>query len=148
MAEHGTRLPSDVTGFLTGPRSFPAGAYDEAYETSGEPREPWRELLAALDRLGPDEVAARVENGRRILREHGVSYAATGDTKSPERPWELDFLPLIIGKEDWRVLEDGIRQRAHVLNALLRDLYSKQRLVRDGFVPAALVQANPGYLRA
>jgi len=39
-------------------------------------------------------------------------------------------------------------QRARLLNLVLGDLHSVQRLVRDGFIPAPLIFANPGYLRA
>ena len=51
-------------------------------------------------------------------------------------------------REEWRELEAGLVQRARLLNLILGDLYGVQRLVRDGFVPAPLIYANPGYLRA
>ena len=124
------------------------GAFDELYSESGAPREHWRAFLHSVDQLGRTELALRVENGHRILREHGVGYIAAGDTKSPEHAWELDFLPLILGAEEWRTIEAGVVQRAHLLNQVLRDLFSMQRLVRDGILPAPLVYANPGYLRA
>ena len=63
-------------------------------------------------------------------------------------PWELDCIPFVIGAEDWRELEAGLVQRARLLNLILGDLYGVQRLVRDGLVPAPLIHANPGYLRA
>lgn len=129
-------------------RASIAGAYDEIYAESGETREHWRTFLQSIEELGPAELALRVENGRRILREHGVGYIATGDTKAPERAWELDFLPLIISAEEWREIEAGVTQRANLLNEVLRDLFNTQRLIRDGILPAPLVYANPGYLRA
>jgi uncharacterized circularly permuted ATP-grasp superfamily protein/uncharacterized alpha-E superfamily protein len=64
-----------------------------------------------------------------------------------DEPWQLDLLPLILGSEEWRELEAGLIQRALLLNLVLGDLYGTQRLVRDGFVPAPLVFANPAYLR-
>lgn len=149
MSQFQSMAASSDTSFLEVPQSASrAGAYDEIYADSGEPREHWRAFLKSIEQLGANELALRVENGRRILREHGVSYIATGDTKTPERAWELDFLPLIISAEDWSEIEAGVTQRANLLNEVLRDVFSTQRLIRDGILPAPLVYANPGYLRA
>ncbi|MFN3410160.1 MAG: circularly permuted type 2 ATP-grasp protein, partial [Limisphaerales bacterium] len=108
----------------------------------------WQALAAEIGQLGREEFALRAENARRILREHGVTCGTAGDARAPEQPWELDCVPLVLGAEEWQALEAGVIQRAHLLNRLLRDLYGTQRLLRDGFVPAPLVHANPAYLRA
>lgn len=138
----------DLAGFLTGEPGGGAAAFDEVFDAAGQPREHWRTFLQSAERLGRDELVIRAENGRRILREHGVSYMAAGDAAASERAWELDFIPLVIGADEWRGIEAGVVQRAHLLNGILRDLFTTQRLVRDGFIPAPLVYANPGYLRA
>jgi uncharacterized circularly permuted ATP-grasp superfamily protein/uncharacterized alpha-E superfamily protein len=138
----------DLAGFLTGELGGGTGAFDEMFDATGRPRADWLTFLESIERLGRDELVVRAENGRRILREHGVSYIAAGDSKSPERFWELDFLPLVIGAGEWSGIEAGVIQRAELLNGVLRDLFGTQRLVRDGFIPAPLVYANPGYLRA
>ena len=104
--------------------------------------------MASLEPLGRDELAIRVQNGRRILREHGVSCFSSDPDGEREVQWELDCIPLVVGAAEWRELEAGLVQRARLLNLILGDLFGVQRLVRDGFVPAPLVYANPGYLRA
>ncbi len=127
----------------------PTGAaWDELHAASGAIRPHWQSLLASLEALGRDELALRAENGRRILREHGVSCFSSEAGGEREAPWELDCVPLVIGAEEWRELEAGLVQRARLLNLILGDLFGVQRLVRDGFVPAPLLHANPGYLRA
>lgn len=90
----------------------------------------------------------RGENSRRILAEHGVTCFVNRNGGGTDEPWQLDLMPLVTGGEAWRALEAGLMQRARLLNLFLGDLYGTQRLVRDGFVPAPLVFANPGYLRA
>jgi uncharacterized circularly permuted ATP-grasp superfamily protein/uncharacterized alpha-E superfamily protein len=60
----------------------------------------------------------------------------------------VDSLPFLVTPEEWRTIEAGLVQRVTLLNLVLRDLYGVQRLVRDGLLPAAVVFANPGYLRA
>ena len=123
-------------------------AWDELHLASGELRPHWQPLMASLDALGRDELAIRVENSRRILREHGVSCFSSDRAGEREVLWELDCIPFVVGAEDWRELEAGLVQRARLLNLILGDLFGVQHLVRDGLVPAPLIHANPGYLRA
>jgi len=123
-------------------------AWDELRAAPGGIRPHWQPLMAALEALGREELAVRVQNERRILREHGVSCLASEPNGEREVQWELDCIPLVVAAAEWRELEAGLVQRARLLNLVLRDLFGVQHLVRDGFIPAALVYANAGYLRA
>lgn len=123
-------------------------AWDELQMASGALRPHWQPLMASLAALGRDELASRVENSRRILREHGVSCFSADGGGEREVLWELDYVPFVVGADEWRELEAGLVQRARLLNLILGDLYGVQRLVRDGLIPAPLIHANPGYLRA
>jgi len=124
-----------------------SSAYDEMIGAGGTPRAHWRKFVHSFGRLGRDELAARWENGRRIIREHGVTYNVYGDPQGMDRPWELDMVPLLIPPDEWRHLEAGLQQRARLFNAILTDLYGPQRLLRDGVLPPSLVFANPAFLR-
>ena len=123
-------------------------AYDESAFANGTPRAHWRAFISSLEKLGREELAARWENGRRIIREHGVTYNVYGDPQGMDRPWELDMVPLLVPPEEWRLIEAGLAQRAKLFNLILADLYGPQRLLRDGLIPPALVFANPGFLRS
>jgi uncharacterized circularly permuted ATP-grasp superfamily protein/uncharacterized alpha-E superfamily protein len=129
----------------TTPSVLPVGPTTGAAGVAGIPRQSW---LASLERLEREELDARAENCRRLLNEHGVSCFVQRDGTGTDQPWQLDILPLVLGADEWRTLEAGLIQRARLLNLMLGDLYSRQRLVRDGFVPAQLIFANPAYLRA
>ena len=50
-------------------------------------------------------------------------------------------------QSEFAELEAGLAQRARLLDAVLADLYGPQRLLADGALPAALVYANPAFLR-
>ena len=54
---------------------------------------------------------------------------------------------MLIGPEDWAVIESGVRQRAQLLEAIMADVYTSQRLIAQGLLPQELVQGHPGYLR-
>jgi uncharacterized circularly permuted ATP-grasp superfamily protein/uncharacterized alpha-E superfamily protein len=125
-----------------------SGIFDEMEEAPDTPRPHWRLFMERLQRLGRHELASRWDNGRRIIREHGVTYNVYGDPQGMDRPWGLDFVPLLITAEEWTRIEAGLIQRSRLFNLILADLYGgSQRLLRDGFVPSELVYANPGFLR-
>lgn len=124
------------------------GIFDEMEQAPSTPRPHWRRFIASLQELGRHELVSRWENGRRILREHGVSYNVYGDPRGMDRPWGLDFVPLLITAEEWARLEAGLIQRSRLFNLILADIYGgSQRLLRDGFLPPELIYANPGFLR-
>ncbi|MDB6024783.1 MAG: hypothetical protein JWM68_1006 [Verrucomicrobiales bacterium] len=122
--------------------------YDESASSPGCPRPHWRNFISSFEKLGREELGGRWESGRRIIREHGVTYNVYGDPQGMDRPWELDMVPLLIPADEWRKLEAGLAQRTKLFNLILTDLYGPQRLLRDGLIPPALVFANPGFLRS
>ncbi len=137
-----------TVGALFGGYQPHATILDESMEAAGKPREHWKKFAASFDALGPEELAGRWENARRIIRENGVTYNVYGDPQGMDRPWELDMLPLLISPGEWAKIEAGLIQRTRLLNAILRDIYGPQRLLREGLLPPALVFGNPSFLRA
>jgi uncharacterized circularly permuted ATP-grasp superfamily protein/uncharacterized alpha-E superfamily protein len=53
----------------------------------------------------------------------------------------------LIPADEWRMIEEGIIQRAQLLNLILEDLYGAQELLANGRFPPELVYANPAFLR-
>jgi uncharacterized circularly permuted ATP-grasp superfamily protein/uncharacterized alpha-E superfamily protein len=123
------------------------GAYDEMAPAPGELRPHWKNFAESLERLGRQELGLRWENARRIIREHGVTYNVYGDPMGMDRPWELDLVPLLVPPAEWQKIESGLIQRSRLFNAILTDLYGQQQLLREGFLPPALIYANPNFLR-
>jgi len=123
------------------------GAYDEMFAQPGVTRPAWTALARALAELGPQEMARRWTQARRLIHENGVTYNVYGDPQGMDRPWELDAVPLLVASAEWRALEAALAQRARLLNAILADLYGPQALVHDGSLPPEVVVAHPGFLR-
>src|SRR5205809_1071761 len=61
--------------------------YDEACDPGAQARPHWQKFISSFEKLGRDELAVRWENGRRIIREHGVTYNIYGDPQGLDRPW-------------------------------------------------------------
>src|SRR5580693_4561464 len=124
-----------------------AGVYDEMSAAPGVLRPHWDVFINSLSALGAQELRRRWQTARQRIRENGVTYNVYGDPLGIDRPWNLDAIPLLISPHEWRELEAGLIQRAHLLNWILTDLYGPQRLLRGGHLPPAALYANPGFWR-
>jgi uncharacterized circularly permuted ATP-grasp superfamily protein/uncharacterized alpha-E superfamily protein len=124
-----------------------AGVTDELLSAPGVMRAHWAPMMQRAQAIGAEGLNERRETARQLLAEHGVTYNAYADGRSAVRTWQLDTLPLLIAPDEWARLATGLAQRTRLLNLVLADIYGPQRLLREGVLPPALLQANPGFLR-
>jgi uncharacterized circularly permuted ATP-grasp superfamily protein/uncharacterized alpha-E superfamily protein len=122
-------------------------AYDESSADGVTPRPHWAHLMESLRAIGSEELGRRWARAERRIRENGITYNVYGDPQGADRPWRIDIVPMLLPADEWRFLEAGIIQRAKLLSLLLEDLYGEQELVAQGHFPAALLYANPAFLR-
>jgi uncharacterized circularly permuted ATP-grasp superfamily protein len=54
---------------------------------------------------------------------------------------------MLIGADDWVAIEQGVAQRARLLNAAMADIYGERSLLDQGLLPTSLVLGHPQYLR-
>ena len=108
--------------------------YDEVCDERGQARHAYGPLLAELDSVGPAVAADAIA---RRLADEGVSFGGT--------PFVVDPVPRLIPAAEWRGLEAGLIQRARALNAFLRDAYGERRIVREGCLPAEIIDHAEGY---
>ncbi len=102
--------------------------------------------MAALDSMGTENLELRRKEAQRLLRENGVTYNVYGDSKNLTRPWQLDPVPLLISSEEWVAIESGLKERAELLDLILKDIYDKQTLLKKGLLPPELVFGHEGFL--
>lgn len=121
--------------------------FDELSSDGVTPRPHWTHFVDSLESIGTDDLRKRWSRAERRIRENGVTYNIYGDPMGANRPWRIDLIPLLIPPEEWKTIEAGITQRARLLNLLLEDLYGPQQLIIGGRLPAALLFANPAFLR-
>jgi uncharacterized circularly permuted ATP-grasp superfamily protein/uncharacterized alpha-E superfamily protein len=121
--------------------------YNELAPDGVTPRPHWAQFIESIQSIGSDELARRWERAERRIRENGVTYNVYTDPQGISRPLAIDPIPLLIAPEEWRFIEAGIIQRAQLLNLLLEDIYGARKLVTNGDLPAALLFANPAFLR-
>ncbi|WP_455202750.1 circularly permuted type 2 ATP-grasp protein, partial [Kaarinaea lacus] len=125
----------------------PADAYDEMWSAENKPHPHWQYFIESLQSLGLDEMHRRRGEAQRILRENGVTYNVYGDPNGLNRPWELDPIPFLISSEEWSSIEQGLVQRAELMNLLLKDIYGPRQLIKKGILPLELIYSHNGFLR-
>ncbi len=122
------------------------GIYDEMYANKVKVLPYWERFMAALDSMGTENLELRRKEAQRLLRENGVTYNVYGDSKNLTRPWQLDPVPLLISSEEWVAIESGLKERAELLDLILKDIYDKQTLLKKGLLPPELVFGHEGFL--
>ncbi|MGB3623347.1 circularly permuted type 2 ATP-grasp protein [Ketobacter sp. MCCC 1A13808] len=130
---------------------YPQGLnyYDEMWSAERAAVNPhWRRLMGDLVKLGGGELERRRGEARRLLRENGVTYHIYSDTKGQSRTWQLDPIPLVLNSTDWSAISVGLKQRARLLDLILRDIYGPRRLIKEGLIPPELIYSQQGFLRA
>lgn len=136
-------MRSDATPF--GDYAATAVHYDEAFAAPGKLRPHWRRFVDLVGRMGSVEFTRRWEQTRRLLHQNSLTYPDPSNPTGRRRPWELDPYPLLVAGEDWHKIAVALRQRATLLNLVLRDLYGPQQLLQRGVLPAEAVFRHPGF---
>jgi uncharacterized circularly permuted ATP-grasp superfamily protein/uncharacterized alpha-E superfamily protein len=108
----------------------------------------WQGFFEATGAAGWQDMAARAARVQRRVQEDGATYNVHGDTQESTRVWPLELLPMLVDAQEWRGIERGVIQRAHLLNKTLADVYGPRSLLDAGLLPPSLVFAHPQYLRA
>ena len=101
----------------------------------------------ASRRWAEGERAKRWRLAERLLHENGLTYTADADAGAPSGRGISTSCRWCLAPTEWHALEQGLIQRARLLNTILADLYGPQKLLRDGHLPAAVVLGNPHFLR-
>jgi uncharacterized circularly permuted ATP-grasp superfamily protein/uncharacterized alpha-E superfamily protein len=108
----------------------------------------WAEFFDKLSADTAVDMDQRSASLARQVRDNGITYNVYADENGPQRPWSLDLFPLILDPQSWQHIEEGVLQRVRLLEHVMADVYGAQNLLQSGFLPPALVQGHPGYLRA
>ena len=78
-----------------------------------------------------------------------MTFTVYADDAGTERIFPFSLIPRVIDAEEWARLEAGLVQRVTALNRFLADIYTDQRCVTDGVIPANVLGGSEGFeLRA
>lgn len=122
--------------------------YDELLDSKMRINDSWKPLSKNLLDIGPENLVLKQTELNWLLAENGVTYNVYNDPKGLNRPWDLNVVPYVIHQNEWNDVEKGIQQRAEILNLVLKDLYGKRTLLKNGIIPPEVIYAHNGFLRA
>lgn len=139
--------PSTPTGLFQTYEPVP-GVYDEMFASTGQCREHGQRMLDQLTQLDTDELDLRFRQAEKHVRDDGVTYNSFDESGESSRPWNLDIVPAMLSRVDFQQLDQGLIQRATLLEKLLDDLLGPQKLIREKIIPAEILLGHPGFHRA
>jgi uncharacterized circularly permuted ATP-grasp superfamily protein len=121
------------------------GFFDEMFDGDGGPRVDCRSLFQRIRSLPPEDLIRRQRAADRSMVQLGITFNVYGDGHGLERIIPFDIIPRIVGRDEWKMLECGLRQRITALNMLIDDLYHDRKIVRDGVLPEHVVATAKGF---
>ena len=120
---------------------------DEMFTPQNGVKPYWNKLLTEFDKLGYDGLMARQRDIDWLLSENGVTYNVYNDPQGMHRPWNLNVVPFLLRQAEWQTVENGLKQRAQLLNLVLKDIYGDGNLIKNGIVPHEVIHGHRGFLR-
>jgi len=124
-----------------------SNTHDEMFTSKMKVKESWVSLSENLRQLGSEELQSRQKDIDWILSENGVTYNVYNDPKGLNRPWNLNVMPFVIQESEWNEISRGLKQRVHLLDLVLKDIYGKRELIKNGIIPHEIIYGHRGFLR-
>lgn len=125
----------------------PGDFYDEWFLAKGQPRPFIEPLLQRVRSLPAGELQQRQKTAQQVMFNIGATFTVYGAAEGTERIMPFDILPRVIPAQEWQALERGLKQRVAALNTFIADVYSDQKIIKDGVIPRELIESSKGYLR-
>ena len=127
---------------------FPTDSFCELQSIDNGLRNHWHPFAEAFNSMGMEKLQECRKRVQRMRYEDGATFNPFESEEDRATSWALDLVPLPIPAEEWKFIEEGAIQRAHILERLLADIYGPQEILKDRVVPPELLFANPGFIRS
>ena len=119
--------------------------YDELFESQGIPRADAQTLIDRIESLTMPELQRRQRAAQSALFKMGVTFNVYSDDQGTEKIFPFDIVPRIVSASEWKTLDKGLKQRIEALNQFLADIYGDQKILKDGIIPAELIESASGF---
>ena len=122
-------------------------SYDEFFGDSLKIRKHAQKTLNFLSSLKLEELKDINSATISAIQSMGITFRVYQDdsNSSDNRTWPLDFIPRLIKKEEWKMVEKGLIQRVKALNMFIEDCYNKQNFLNESDMDKSLVLDSPAY---
>ena len=119
--------------------------FDEMFDSNGKVWPHYAIFSDWLQQQSDVQMSYKREEAELIFRRIGITFAIYGDEKGTERTIPFDQIPRIIPNQDWKILEEGLKQRVKALNLFLHDIYHDEKILKAGLIPKQQIYNNSQY---
>ena len=123
------------------------GFFDEMFDTDGAVRPHYRAIFERLQTLTGEKYEQKRQAVDLSFLRQGITFTVYGEEEGTEKIFPFDLMPRIIPKSEWEFLERGLTQRIQALNMFLKDVYSEQRIIKEGIIPASYILSGKHFRR-
>ena len=123
-----------------------SSTFDELFTQQNEYRMGYETIYPYFQSLSIEKLKSIRKRIDFVLKEQGITFGGSG-TGNGEKTWSIDMIPHIITNDEFIKIEEGIKQRLTALNLFLKDIYSKQQILKDKVIPLNIIFSDNNYLR-
>ncbi len=120
--------------------------FDELVESDGSPKPDAIALIDLINQMPPGDLVRRQRAIERSLYQMGITFTVYSDQAGTEKIMPFDIVPRIVSSVLWHHVDAGLKQRIRALNHFLSDIYSDQRIVKEGLIPRELIDTATTFL--
>jgi uncharacterized circularly permuted ATP-grasp superfamily protein len=121
--------------------------FDEMFDAEGTVRPHYRAIFERLKMLTEETYEQKSQAVDLSFLRQGITFTVYGEEDGTEKIFPFDLMPRIIPKSEWEFLERGLTQRIQALNMFLKDVYSEQRIIKEGIIPASYILSGKHFRR-
>ena len=121
-------------------------SFDEMFDKKCGIRPHWTDIIKGLEDAGIKQLELKQLEIDWRLEDNGVTYNIYNDPEGTNRRWNLDPIPLVLTSDEWNEISKGLKQRAKLLNLIFKDLYTEQKLIKEGIIPAEIIFGHKGFI--
>lgn len=123
------------------------GFYDEMFEENQELRGHYDRFGKFIQSTSAKKLSHLQYSADKAQMAMGMTFNVYHDKEGMEKILHLDIIPRIIPGDEWKVLEDGLKQRIDALNLFLQDIYNEQKIFKDEIIPKELIVGSKDFLK-
>ena len=122
------------------------GFFDEMFKPDGQTRSGYAFFKDRVETLSKEEFMRRQISAERALMAMGITFNVYSENEGTERIMPVDIIPRIVNAQEWEKMEKGLIQRITALNLFLADIYSDQKIIKDGIIPKEVIYSSKNFL--
>lgn len=122
------------------------GFFDEMFTEDGQTRSGYTYFKDRVEQLTKEEFMRRQISAERALMAMGITFNVYSENEGTERIMPVDIIPRIVSAQEWEKMEKGLTQRITALNLFLADIYSDQKIIKDGIIPKEVIYSSKNFL--